>query len=145
MGCQGVDQDIDHTEVAGLAERFCPLPEKMHRLSLLRDTYEGLLPPRQREVLRMKLDEDLSLGEIGEILGISRQACEDAFRRGERAVLRYEDQLGFLRRQAEQAVRIEAVVSSLESMTAEDWSEKRDQALRHLRDREDGGERFCGI
>ncbi len=145
MRCQGVDHDIDCAEVAGLAERSSMLPEKMHRLSLLRDTYEGLLPPRQREVLRMKLDEDLSLGEIGEILGISRQACEDALRRGERAILRYEDKLGFLRRQIEQAAQIEAVVSSLESMTAESWSEKRDQALRHLRDREDGGERFHGI
>ncbi len=31
-------------------------PEDIHEIAVLRDLYEGLLPPRQREVAHLKFD-----------------------------------------------------------------------------------------
>ena len=52
-------------------------------MAILLDTYEKLLTDTQVTILRMRYDEDLSLGEIGEILNISRQAVRNAIIKGE--------------------------------------------------------------
>lgn len=57
--------------------------------------YGAMLTERQREFIRMYYDCDLSLLEIGEIYGISRQAVRDAILRGEKELLRLENALGF--------------------------------------------------
>ena len=47
-------------------------------ISELLDYYEALLTKRQRELLRLYYDEDLSLAEIGEAFSISRQAAQNS-------------------------------------------------------------------
>ena len=59
-------------------------------LSGLLDTYGLFLTERQRLVLSRHLDEDLSLQEIAEQEGISRQGVHDAIRRGEQQLLSFE-------------------------------------------------------
>lgn len=54
---------------------------------LLYDYYGDLLTDRQRECFEMRYCQDLSLGEIGEELGISRQGVHDNLSRTE-AMLR---------------------------------------------------------
>ena len=54
---------------------------------LLYDYYGDLLTERQKECFEMRYYQDLSLGEIGEILGISRQGVHDNLSRTE-ALLR---------------------------------------------------------
>ncbi|MFR7472294.1 MAG: sigma factor-like helix-turn-helix DNA-binding protein [Ruminococcus sp.] len=44
------------------------------KLVLLLDCYGTLLTDRQRQMIQLYYDEDLSLGEIAQIIGISRQA-----------------------------------------------------------------------
>ena len=56
-------------------------------LILLYDYYGSLLTPRQRECFDLRYNQDLSLGEIGEELGISRQGVHDNLSRAE-ALLR---------------------------------------------------------
>ena len=56
-------------------------------LVLLYDYYGGLLTKRQQECFEMRYDQDLSLSEIGEELGISRQGVHDNLTRTE-ALLR---------------------------------------------------------
>ncbi len=120
-------------------------PEKVHRLSVLRDLYEGLLPPRQRQVIAMKLDEDLSLAEMAERLGVSRQACEDALKRGEKALLRAEEQLGLGKRQALEEKYLGEAVAALSGMSKENWALARDLALRCIRTYTKGGEADNGV
>lgn len=50
---------------------------------LLYDYYGELLTERQRECFEMRYYQDLSLGEIGEILNISRQGVHDNLSRTE--------------------------------------------------------------
>ena len=54
---------------------------------LLYDYYGDLLTRRQRECFELRYYQDLSLGEIGEELGISRQGVHDNLSRAE-ALLR---------------------------------------------------------
>jgi predicted DNA-binding protein YlxM (UPF0122 family) len=115
-------------------------PERVHELSVLRDLYEALLPPRQREVIGMKLDEDLSLAEIAERLGISRQGCEDALKRAERALTTLEGKLGLHRRLLLEDRCVGEAVSVLSSMREGNWREARDVALRLLEQVRNGGE-----
>ena len=56
-------------------------------MALLFDTYGSMLTEKQRSCFDMRYNQDLSLGEIGEILGISRQGVHDNLSRTE-ALLR---------------------------------------------------------
>lgn len=63
---------------------------------LLADFYSNLLTEKQREFLRLYYEEDLSLGEISERFGISRQAVYDSIRSSEMCLERFENELGLL-------------------------------------------------
>ena len=63
-------------------------------LAWLTAFYGGLLTPRQREVLTLHCEEDLSLGEIAEELGISRQAAHDNITRAAAKLYEMEAALG---------------------------------------------------
>lgn len=64
---------------------------------LLFDFYGPLLTPRQQEFMQAYYLEDLSLAEIADQDGVSRQAVHDLIKRSEAALLEYEEKLGFLR------------------------------------------------
>jgi hypothetical protein len=83
---------------------------------LLLDCYGGLLTQKQRALLEGYYDEDLSLAELAEPLGISRQAVFDSIRRGERQLEKLEAQIGVAARlKTARAVfeEIEALSSAL--------------------------------
>ncbi len=64
-------------------------------ISGLNDVYGVLLTPHQREVIRNYYDYDLSLAEIAENSGISRQAVRDVIVKAVEQLKFYEDKLGF--------------------------------------------------
>ena len=63
-------------------------------LNYLLDFYGPLLTEHRREVLRLYCEEDLSLAEIAEQLGITRQGVSDALNKGRRQLSNYEQKLG---------------------------------------------------
>ena len=63
-------------------------------LNYLLDFYGPLLTEHRREVLRLYCEEDLSLSEIAEQLGISRQGVSDALNKGRKQLSDYEEKLG---------------------------------------------------
>lgn len=65
---------------------------------LLYDYYGGLLTDRMRECFDMRYNQDLSLGEIGQILGISRQGVHDNLCRAEALLRNMEEKTGCIRR-----------------------------------------------
>ena len=67
-------------------------------LILLYDYYGNLLTPRQRECFELRYYQDLSLGEIGEELGISRQGVHDNLSRTEALLRNMEQKTGCVRR-----------------------------------------------
>lgn len=67
-------------------------------MALLLDYYGGMLTEKQRQCFDMRYNQDLSLGEIGEILGVSRQAVCDNLSRTEALLRKMEEQIGCIRR-----------------------------------------------
>ncbi len=62
--------------------------------SILLEFYGGLLSDRQREMLSYSIDDDLSLSEIAELTGITRQGVRDAIGKAESQLVFYEEKLG---------------------------------------------------
>ena len=81
-------------------------------LVLLYDYYGDLLTQRQKECFEMRYYQDLSLGEIGEELGISRQGVHENLSRAEALLRNMEAKTGCAQR--DQACR-KAASSILEA------------------------------
>ena len=62
--------------------------------ALLFDFYAELLPEKQRECYDLRYNEDLSLAEIAEHCGISRQGAWDNIRHAENTLRETEQKLG---------------------------------------------------
>ncbi|MBR5125640.1 MAG: DNA-binding protein [Oscillospiraceae bacterium] len=67
-------------------------------LALLLDYYGGLLTDKQRDCFDMRYNQDLSLGEIAQALGVSRQAVNDNLSRTEATLRRMEENIGCVKR-----------------------------------------------
>ena len=67
-------------------------------MTMLLDYYGGMLTEKQRECFDMRYNQDLSLGEIGELLGVSRQAVCDNLARTEALLRRMEENIGCVKR-----------------------------------------------
>lgn len=62
-------------------------------ISLLLDFYGDMLTEKQRDVVELYYNEDLSLAEIASHSGITRQGVRDSIKRAESQLLDYEDRL----------------------------------------------------
>lgn len=78
----------------------------------LLDFYGEALTEKQREMLRQYYHDDLSLSEIGENFGITRQGARDAIKHGENALCELEAKLGFAARYR----RMQAKLDQLEQL-----------------------------
>ena len=67
-------------------------------MALLFDTYGGMLTDKQRDCFDMRYNQDMSLGEIAEELGVSRQAVNDNLTRTEALLRRMEENIGSVKR-----------------------------------------------
>ena len=63
------------------------------RISVLLDFYGPMLTDKQRDVVELYYNEDLSLSEIAEHEHISRQGVRDSIKRGEEIIYELEDKL----------------------------------------------------
>lgn len=60
--------------------------------------YGPLLTERQRELLLLSCEEDMSLAEIAQQAGVSRQGVHDILHRATQQLYEFEDKLGMLKR-----------------------------------------------
>ena len=67
--------------------------EKNLRLSVLFDAYGALLTPEQQNMFDLYYNEDLSLAEIAEHTGLSRQGVRYAIKHAEESLIFYEEKL----------------------------------------------------
>jgi len=105
--------------------------EKNLNVGYLLDFYGELLPERKRSVLDMYYNEDYSLAEIAEEIGISRQGVRNMIKKSEAELFFYEEKLGL----AKKLLQVETYADSL-CRLAEDHSlppTVRDEILRLAR------------
>lgn len=74
---------------------------KRSEIGLLYDLYAPALSERQRVALDLYYNEDLSLSEIAEHIGITRQGVRNAIVRGEKYLYFLEDSLKIAKRESE--------------------------------------------
>ncbi len=92
--------------------------EDIVRIAFLLDFYGNLLTEKQRQMLKLHFEEDLSLSEIGSLCDISRAAVHDALKRGLAQLEDYESKLGLVERFAEQSRKVAELKRLLADATA---------------------------
>lgn len=106
--------------------------EKFMEMSLLLDFYGSLLSERQRSVAEYYYDQDYSLTEAGDLLGISKQAVADSLKRADHSLLQYEEKLGLKARFYHREVEIAKIASELDHITGEIADTQTRSALERL-------------
>ena len=87
--------------------------DKDLKFGLLLDFYGGLLSQRQSDIMNFYYNEDLSLGEISEEIGISRQGVRDAVQKSQKLLLQFDEQLGLLKRFDEIKIAVDEIKTEL--------------------------------
>lgn len=90
--------------------------DEITQASLLYDFYGQLLSKRQREVMALYHEENLTLSEIAEEFSISRQGVHDALKNAERALDEYEAKLGLVakfQKSSEAVDEIDAIINGV--------------------------------
>ena len=110
--------------------------EKRVELDWLADFYGPLLTERQRAVLSMYCGDDMSLQEIADTLGVSRQAAHETVRAAQTQLEGYEKALGLMRRYRAISGRVAECRRALSAVRGADEGDKRalDAAIRALDD-----------
>ena len=75
------------------------------------DLYSPLLTATQREITDLYFNYDLSLGEIAEQKGVSRQSVSDCLQKCRKQLETYEAKLGFVKTVGEMQAQIDALKS----------------------------------
>ncbi len=70
------------------------MKEKSYEMTILFDFYGDILTEKQKELFDLYYNEDLSLAEIAEHVGISRQGVRDGIIRAEAIITDFEKKLG---------------------------------------------------
>lgn len=90
--------------------------DKIYEQTLLYDFYGDLLNEHQKSVFEDAVFNDLSLSEVAEVHGISRQAAHDLIRRVTNILQGYEDKLHMI----ERFKRIEVPAVKIKELAAYD-------------------------
>ncbi|MGN0307134.1 MAG: YlxM family DNA-binding protein [Lachnospiraceae bacterium] len=90
--------------------------EKIVEQGLLYDFYGELLTEHQKQIYEDAVFQDMSLSELAEEHGISRQGVHDLIRRCDKQLKAYEDKLGLLERFS----RIKKMVEEIERQTLQE-------------------------
>jgi len=72
--------------------------EERVQIAILSKYYGKMLTERQQDILKMYVDNNLSLAEVSEELGISRQAVKDALDNSMQTLKNMEERLQFISR-----------------------------------------------
>ena len=103
--------------------------EKRFEISLLLDFYGELLTEKQRDIMDLYFNNDLSLSEIAEINNTSRQAIHDTIKRADNVLLVYEEKLKLLNKDHKRKENIKKVILKIDSLKIDIKDEKMNQLI----------------
>lgn len=85
-------------------------------ISILIDFYGELLTQKRYDTLDMYYNQDLSLSEIADECGISRQGARDSIKHGEAQLVELEEKLGLAKRFLDISSYIEEMNNTIDAM-----------------------------
>ena len=107
--------------------------EKNVEISLLLQTYGKLLTEIQYDFLDDYYNSDLSLSEIAENRGLTRQAARDNIKKGENKLFEYEEKLGLMQRTLNQEKKIAQILSEITKIQTKYTDEQIAEMLEHIK------------
>lgn len=107
--------------------------DKKIEISMLWQIYGALLTEKQKEYIDYYYNEDLSLAEIAQNDGITRQGVRDIIKKGEKKLFEYEKKLEFMKRMSKQENIIENVLKEIAKIDSKDTDKQISKILEHVR------------
>lgn len=92
------------------------MKNQTYRMTMLFDFYGEVLTPRQKEFFDLYYNEDLSLAEIAENYGISRQGVRDVIVRAEAIMTDLEDKTDLMKRFMLMQQQVQAILDAAEKI-----------------------------
>ncbi len=111
------------------------MKNQTYRMTMLFDFYGELLTPRQKEFFDLYYNEDLSLAEIAENAGISRQGVRDVIVRAEGAMQEVEDKTGIIKRFLARSSHLDAIDDAAREIAVINYRHYEDRRLGELAER----------
>ena len=84
--------------------------EKSVKFSMLLEIYGKVLTEKQADTIDLYYNQNLSLSEIAEEIGITRQAVRKSLIEAEKNLLDYENKLGFFEKQVQRKNKIDKIL-----------------------------------
>jgi predicted DNA-binding protein YlxM (UPF0122 family) len=107
--------------------------EKRFEISLLLDFYGELLTQKQRDIMDLYFNNDLSLSEIAEINNTSRQAIHDTIKRADNVLLVYEEKLKLLNKEHVLKENLKNIILKLDDLQNSIKDEEMNQIIRDIK------------
>ncbi len=98
--------------------------EKIIEINMLYDFYGQLLTAKQQEILKLYHEDNYSLSEIAEELGITRQGVHDTVKKAEKALHEYESKLGLVGKFLATEESVAAIDSEIDLLVQENLGNK---------------------
>ena len=110
------------------------MKNQTYRMTMLFDFYGELLTDRQKEFFDLYYNEDLSLSEIAENEGISRQGVRDVIVRAEAIMTDLEDKTGLMKRFMLMQQQVQAILDAAEKIQTVNYRQYDNPELARLAD-----------
>lgn len=110
------------------------MKNQTYRMTMLFDSYGEVLTPRQKEFFDLYYNEDLSLAEIAENYGISRQGVRDVIVRAEAIMTDLEDKTGLMKRFMLMQQQVQAILDAAEKIQTVNYRQYDNPELARLAD-----------
>ena len=110
------------------------MKNQTYRMTMLFDFYGEILTDRQKEFFDLYYNEDLSLAEIAENYGISRQGVRDVIVRAEAIMTDLEDKTGLMKRFMLMQQQVQAILDAAEKIQTVNYRQYDNPELARLAD-----------
>ena len=108
------------------------MKNQAYRMTMLYDFYGDMLTDRQKEFYDLYYNEDLSLAEIAENYGISRQGVRDVIVRAEATLTELEDKTGIIKRFHKMQEALAAMETTVDGIAQINYDRYQDNAMEAL-------------
>ena len=103
-------------------------------ISMLCEIYGKLLTEKQLDIMDNYYNLDLSLSEIAENEGITRQAVRDIIKKGENKLFELEEKLSFMEKTVKQERKLQQILEELSKIEDTSSDRKIEKILNHVRE-----------